>query len=65
MSTLFVLLAVFVLAALLQALFEGYETGFISASPIRIRYLAEEEKSSRAARLLHHMQGPTTCLRPC
>ncbi|HOZ47109.1 MAG TPA: hemolysin family protein [Candidatus Hydrogenedentes bacterium] len=51
-------LVVFLITLVLQALFAGYEAGFISASPIRIRYLAEEEHSSRAKRLLHFMNRP-------
>ena len=61
MSILFPL-CVFFLAVLLQALFEGYETGFVSSNPIRIRYLAEEESSRRAARFLKHMQRPDVML---
>lgn len=54
--SIFLPLAVFILALLLQALFAGYETGFVSANPIRIRYQAEEEHSRRATLLLHHLQ---------
>ena len=55
-------LFVFVIALVLQALFAGYETGFVSANPIRLRYLAEEEHSSRAARLLRHIEHPDRML---
>jgi putative hemolysin len=61
MSVLFPLL-VFIIALALQGLFAGYETGFISSNPIRIRYLAEEERSSRAARLLHYLERPDKML---
>lgn len=54
--SIFLPVAVFVIALLLQALFAGYETGFVSVNPIRIRYQAEEEQSRRAAQLLHHLQ---------
>ncbi|MBI4560032.1 MAG: HlyC/CorC family transporter [Candidatus Hydrogenedentes bacterium] len=53
---------IFVLAVLLQGLFAGYETGFVSTNPIRIRYMAEEERLSRAARLLRHMHRPDRML---
>ncbi|HOE66283.1 MAG TPA: hemolysin family protein [Candidatus Hydrogenedentes bacterium] len=54
--------ALFFLTVLLQALFSGYETGFISTNPIRIRYLAEEQELPRAARLLRHIHRPDTML---
>lgn len=53
---------VFLTALVLQGLFSGYETGFVSANPIRIRFRAEEEGSRRAARLLRHMQAPDSML---
>ena len=43
---------VFLVAVAAQALFAGYETGFISCNPIRVRFMAEEEKVPRARRLL-------------
>jgi len=49
---------IFLLALLLQALFAGYETGFISSNPIRVRHLAEQEHSERAARLLRLLEKP-------
>lgn len=55
-------LIIFALAVLVQGLFEGYETGFVSANLIRIRYLAEEERLGRAARLLRHMNRPDQML---
>ena len=55
-------LAAFLIALVLQGLFAGYETGFISANSIRLRYLAEEEKSSRAARLLRYIERPDQML---
>ena len=30
------------IAVLFQGLFAGYETGFLSVNPLRIRFLAEE-----------------------
>lgn len=58
MSVLAFSVAVFLLAVLLNGLFAGYETGFVSADRIRIRYLSEEEKNARAKRLLEHMGRP-------
>jgi putative hemolysin len=49
---------VFLIALILQALFAGYETGFISSNPIRVRHLAEQEHSSRAAHLLRWLEKP-------
>jgi CBS domain containing-hemolysin-like protein len=53
---------VFLVALLLQSLFSGYEVGFISSNPIRVRYLAEEEESTRARRLLRHIERPDQML---
>jgi len=60
--TVLVPLFVFLVALVLQALFAGYETGFISANSIRLRYLAEEERSSRAAHLLRYVERPDQML---
>ncbi len=61
MSVLLPLL-VFLIALVLQGLFAGYEIGFISTNRIRLRYLAEEEHSSRAARLLRYIEKPDQML---
>ena len=53
---------VFVLAVALNGLFAGYETGFISADRLRIRFLAEEEDNARAALLLRHIRRPERLL---
>ena len=58
MSAFAIAIAVFFVAVLLNGLFAGYETGFVSADRIRIRYLAEEKKNPRAARLLDHLGRP-------
>jgi magnesium and cobalt exporter, CNNM family len=55
-------LTVFFIALLLQALFAGYETGFVSSSTIRIRYLAEEEDNARAKQLLRFVEKPDQML---
>ncbi len=60
--TLLVSILVFFLALLCQALFAGYETGFVSCNPIRIRHLAEQERSPAAAWLFRHMQRPDKML---
>ncbi len=62
MSELFLLLLIFLVALLLQALFAGYETGFVSSNTIRVRYLAEEERSSSATRLLRAIDKPDRML---
>ncbi|MDQ1255965.1 MAG: HlyC/CorC family transporter [Candidatus Hydrogenedentes bacterium] len=56
--SLLIPLAVLFVALILQALFAGYETGFVSSNPIRIRYMAEEEGSANARWLLEHIQKP-------
>lgn len=48
---------IFLAAVLLNGLFAGYETGFISADPIRIRFLAEKEKHPRAIYLLPQLSN--------
>lgn len=55
-------LIIFILAVLLQGLFAGYETGFVSSNLIRIRYLAEDERRTRAIRLLHYLKQPDQML---
>ncbi len=62
MMALLPALAIWALAVLAQALFAGYETGLVSCNPIRIRFLAEEERNSRAARLLKCIERPDLLL---
>lgn len=50
---------VFFVAVILRALFAGYETGFVSLNPIRIRFLAEEDNMPRAIRLLDYATNRT------
>jgi len=52
------LFIVFVVSVFSHGLFAGFETGFVSCNPIRIRYLAENEDSIRAKRLLFFMDRP-------
>lgn len=62
MTVVIFLIAVFVFGIVLNGLFAGYETGFISADRIRIRFRAEEEGDLRARGLLRHMDAPDTML---
>jgi CBS domain containing-hemolysin-like protein len=55
-------LLIFVAAAMLQGLFAGYETGFVSSNPIRVRHMAETERSARARRLLAYIEQPDQML---
>lgn len=58
MSLIVMPLVLFGLTVVLQALFAGYETGFVSSNPIRVRHLAEENEDRRAARLLRYIESP-------
>ncbi|MCP4640845.1 MAG: HlyC/CorC family transporter [bacterium] len=62
MSALGIALIVFLGAVLLQGLFAGYETGFVSTNPIRIRFMAEEERLGRAGRLMAYAGNPDRML---
>lgn len=55
-------LIIFAIAAVLSAFFSGYETAFVSANPIRLRYKAEEEGSKRALQLLRLKERPQIML---
>lgn len=50
--------AIFAFSVVSHGLFAGFETGFVSCNPIRIRYLAENEGSTRAKRVLYFMDRP-------
>ncbi len=62
MTAALALLGVFFIAIVFQALFAGYETGFVSTNTIRIRYLAEEEGNPRARGLLRYIERPEQML---
>ena len=62
MSGVLVPILIFLGAVVLRALFSGYETGFVSTNPIRIRFLAEEEREKRAARFLRYAANPDQML---
>lgn len=55
-------IALFFLGIVLNGLFAGYETGFLSADRIRIRHLADEEKDPRAIQLLRDLEKPDKML---
>ena len=55
-------LTILAVCIVVQALFAGYETGFVSLNPLRIRYLAEEEGRDRARRLLRYSAKPDQML---
>lgn len=57
MSALTVILIVGAVLAL-SALFSGYETGFVSSNPIRVRHLAEKEGNAAAGRLMAQQNSP-------
>ena len=57
-----ILIMVLALSIVLSFLFSGYETGYVQTNPIRIQYLAEEEKNPRAVRLMQYRRNPTTLL---
>ena len=54
---IFIALGAFALGVALNALFAGYETGFLSADPIRMRFLAEEDDDARAKYLVRHLNN--------
>lgn len=56
------LLSVFIGGILSAAFFAGYETGFISLNPIRVRNLAEKSHSRRARILLNYLGRPDQLL---
>ena len=62
MTFMILALSVFVLGVALNGLFAGYETGFISADRIRIRFFSEEEKNPHATKLLREMEHPEKML---
>ena len=54
----FFLFVVFLMSVVSHGVFAGFETGFVSCNPIRIRYLAENEGSTGAVHLLYFMDRP-------
>ncbi len=58
MSSAGILILVFLVALVFNAFFAGYETGFVSCNPIRVRHLALKKNNARAKRLLGHLNRP-------
>ncbi|GMU93211.1 MAG: membrane protein [Candidatus Hydrogenedentota bacterium] len=55
-------LGILLICTFINALFAGYETGFVSLNRIRIRYLADEEGRAAAKRLLRYSLNPDQML---
>lgn len=58
MSSLLLAFLIFFAALLFNAFFAGYETGFVSCNPIRVRHLAEKEGQTKARHLLRYLNHP-------
>ncbi|HOV34153.1 MAG TPA: hemolysin family protein [Candidatus Hydrogenedens sp.] len=56
------LLSIFICGVFSSALFAGYETGFISLNPIRVKTLFEKTHSRRARILLKYLDKPDELL---
>ncbi|MCX8065199.1 MAG: hemolysin family protein [Candidatus Hydrogenedentes bacterium] len=52
------MLTIFIFFVILAGLFSGFETGFVSVNPIRIRALSAEGNSRRAQMLLRYLNNP-------
>ena len=62
MSAAVGLIVIFIIGVLLNGFFAGYETGFVSCNPLRVRHLAEEKKNWTARQLLHALEHPNHML---
>lgn len=62
MAIILLFLFLLLLSLVLSFLFSGYETGFVSANPIRIRHLATEEGVASARRLQRYLEHPNRML---
>jgi len=58
MSVPVTMLALFAMGVALNALFAGYETGFLSCNPLRVRQLAEKEGLKNAGYLNKYLERP-------
>ena len=58
MSSAAILIGLFLLGVVLTAFFAGYETGFVSCNPIRVRHMSEKEQHAKATRLLRYLNHP-------
>ncbi len=61
-AELVILAVVFLASVVLSGLFSGYETGFVSSNPIRVQFMAEQDRRPRAAQLLEYLQNPDRML---
>lgn len=57
-----VLLSIFITSVLFSAFFSGFETGFISLNPIRVKNILEKSRSRRAQILLNYLNKPDRLL---
>lgn len=62
MSGAAILILLFLVGLLLNAFFAGYETGFVSCNPIRIRHLGEKERQPSAMRMMAYKAQPDRML---
>ena len=51
-------IALFFLGVLLNALYAGYETGFVASNAIRVRHMARMEGNVRAQQLMRYLEQP-------
>jgi putative hemolysin len=58
MSTILLLSGLFILGIVLNGIFAGYETGFVSCNPVRVRHQAEKESNVKAKRLYTYLDQP-------
>ena len=58
MSGALSIVLVFAVMLGLSAFFSGFETGFLSSNPIRIRRIADDDKDPRARRILRYYDHP-------
>ena len=56
--TVLLLIPLLVVILLLSAFFSGFETGFFSSNPIRVRFLAENDGNQSARRMIAHYEQP-------
>lgn len=62
LTSIITLLIIFFLGVLLNALFAGYETGFVASNPVRVRSLADNNEHTQAKRLLSYIEEPDRML---
>ncbi len=62
MTAAVILILLFLAGLLLNAFCAGYETGFVSCNPIRVRHLAEKERDPRAMHMMAYQAQPDRML---